>query len=58
MKYTKLQGFLWIATHHDDFYPLGHRVWFVVLFFSQHTSKMAQLPDWTTLATFPGQLQR
>lgn len=44
------------VSHHDDFHPLGHRIGFVVLFFSQNTGKVAQLPDRTSLATLPGQL--
>ncbi len=44
------------ASHHDYFNPLGHRIGLVVLFFSQHTSKVAQLPDWAAFTTFPRQL--
>lgn len=51
---TKLLFF----SHHDDFNPLGHRIGLVVLLLSQHTGKVAQLPDWTSLATLPGQLRR
>lgn len=44
------------ASHHDYFYPLGHRVGLVVLLFCQHMGKVAQLPDWAALATLPGEL--
>lgn len=47
---------LYTITHHDDFNPLGHRIGFVVLFFSQHTGKVAQLPNWPALTIFPGEL--
>lgn len=44
------------ASHHDYFYPLGHRVGLVVLLFCQHMGKVAELPDWAALATLPGEL--
>lgn len=47
---------MWKKTHHDNFNPLGDWIWFVVLFFSQHTGKMTQLPDWTAFAILPGEL--
>lgn len=49
---TKLKA----DSHHNDFNPLGHRIGFVVLFFSQYPGKVAQLPDRTTLTTLPGEL--
>lgn len=47
---------VWEMTHHDDFNPLGDWVWFVVLLFSQHTSKVTQLPYWTALTVLHGEL--
>lgn len=45
-----------VASDHDHLNPLGDRIRFVAFFFSQDMGEVAQLPDWTTLTAFPGQL--